>query len=168
MNDFTDLENQLEELRPLRPSPKLVERIERALSEAASISTAGIVVPRRRIRLDWLALGAGLVTAALLLIFAQLRSERPQNMSQRIASAASTSVAPVRNDSSSFVPEGLTRVVYDTRDEGVHFPSGSEQPVRRVRSHTRETLRWRNPDTGALLRVSYPAEEVSLIPVSGQ
>jgi hypothetical protein len=37
-----------------------------------------------------------------------------------------------------------------------------------VRSRTRETLRWRNPNTGASLRVSYPAEEVSLIPVSGQ
>jgi hypothetical protein len=29
-------------------------------------------------------------------------------------------------------------------------------------------LQWNNPQTGASLRVSYPSEEVTLIPVSGQ
>jgi hypothetical protein len=168
MNDFTEIENQLKKLRPMSPSPELTERIERALCEAASTPTAGVIVQPRRIRLDWLAPSAGLAAAALLLIFVQLRSERPQDTSRRIASAPSTLAMPARSGSSSFVPEGLTRVVYDTRDEGVHFPSGSEQPMRRVRAHARETLRWRNPNTGASLRVSYPAEEVSLLPVSGQ
>ncbi len=167
MNDFTDLENQLRKLRPLSPSPQLAERIERVLS-AASTPTAGVVVQPRRIRLDWLVLGAGLAAAALLLLFAQLRSDRPQTTSETIASAPAPSAAPALNRSAVFVPEGLTQVVYDTRDEGVQFPSGSEQPVRRVRSRTRETLRWRNPATGASLRVSYPSDEVSLIPVSGQ
>jgi hypothetical protein len=37
-----------------------------------------------------------------------------------------------------------------------------------MRYHTRETLRWQNPQTGASLRVSYPSEEVVLLPVSGQ
>ena len=167
MNDFTDLENQLRKLRPLSPSPQLAERIESVLS-AASTPTAGVVVQPRRVRLDWLALGAGLAAAALLLLFAQLRSDRPQTRSETIASAPAPSAAPALNRSAVFVPEGLTQVVYDTRDEGVQFPSGSEQPVRRVRSRTRETLRWRNPATGASLRVSYPSDEVSLIPVSGQ
>ena len=47
--------------------------------------------------------------------------------------------------SDAFVPAGLTQVVYDTRDEGLHFPEGGDQPVRRVRSHKRETLKWNNP-----------------------
>jgi hypothetical protein len=66
------------------------------------------------------------------------------------------------------MPAGLTQVVYRTHDEGLRFPSGSTQPMRRVRSHSRETLQWRNPKTGATLRISYPTEQVSLSPVSGQ
>jgi hypothetical protein len=50
----------------------------------------------------------------------------------------------------------------------LHFADGSERPVRRVRYRTQQTWRWRNPETGASLRVSYPSEEVVLIPVSGQ
>ena len=166
MNEFSNLENQLKKLRPRRPAPELTERIERALSHARPAPGAAVIVRRRRIRFDWVALGAGLAAAALLLIFVELRSERPQTT--RIAFAPSPPAAAARNGSSSFYPEGVTRVVYDTRDEGVYFPSGSEQPVRRIRSRARETLHWRNPSTGASLRVSYPAEEVSLIPVSGQ
>jgi hypothetical protein len=66
------------------------------------------------------------------------------------------------------IPSGLTEVVYHTRDEGLHFPNGATTPVRRMRYHTRETLRWQNPQTGVSLRVSYPSEEVVLLPVSGQ
>ena len=65
-------------------------------------------------------------------------------------------------------PAGATQVVYNTRDEGLQFADGSQQPLRRLRYQTRETWQWRNPSTGASLRVSYPSEEVVLIPVSGQ
>jgi hypothetical protein len=66
------------------------------------------------------------------------------------------------------VPAGITQLVYNTRDEGLHFEEGADQPVRRVRSHKQQTLQWNNPQTGASLSVSYPSEEVTLIPVSGQ
>jgi len=29
-------------------------------------------------------------------------------------------------------------------------------------------VQWKNPQTGASLRVSYPTEEVTLVPISGQ
>jgi hypothetical protein len=80
---------------------------------------------------------------------------------------ASTTPAPAIS-TAQLIPAGLTQVVYHTRDEGVHFSSNSEQPMRRVRSHSQETLQWRNPKTGATLRISYPAEQISLLPVSGQ
>lgn len=167
MNDFNEIEDQLKNLRPVSPSEQLAARVERALSEEMPTTTAGVVVHPRRIRLDWLSLGIGLAAAALLLIIARVNFEHPKNGAARIASARSNSI-PAQSRSSAFVPEGLTRVVYNTRDEGLHYPSGSDEPVRRVRSRSRETLRWRNPNTGASLRVSYPSEEVSLIPISGQ
>jgi hypothetical protein len=168
MNDFNEIEDRLKKLRPASPSQELAQRIESALSESTTASTAGVVVHSGRIRFDWWSIGLGLAAAALLLIFARLNLEQPNKARGRVASAPIATISPARNGASAFVPEGLTRVVYNTRDEGLHFQSGSEEPVRRLRSSARETLQWRNPNTGASLRVSYPSEEVSLIPISGQ
>jgi hypothetical protein len=177
MNDFSDTENQLKRLRPMAASDQLAARIERALAEAEDCraSVPDAAWRERFLRWNWrftetpykLSLGLGVAAAALLLIFAHLKLDRPNKATARIASAPSTSSAPLVSRSSAFLPEGLTRVVYNTRDEGLHFQSGTEQPVRRLRSSARETLQWRNPNTGASLRVSYPSEEVSLVPVSG-
>jgi hypothetical protein len=72
-------------------------------------------------------------------------------------------------DNSGLQPSRLTRVVYHRRDEGLVFsPNQSERPLRRVRFETRDTMQWRDPQTGASLRVTYPAEQVVLTPVSFQ
>jgi len=124
---------------------------------------------------NWWSLGFGLAAAAVLILFAVVSMERRHDQQH---SVAQTSRAPETRPAlretepstsrSRFVPAGGTNVVYNTRDEGLHFANGSERPVRRVRYHTQQTWRWRNPETGASLRVSYPSEEVVLIPVSGQ
>jgi hypothetical protein len=101
-------------------------------------------------------------------LVARFQLERPVKKTPALASIAPMPQFSSTNSTAQFVPAGLTQVVYHTRDEGLHFPNNSEQPMRRVRSHTRETLRWRNPTTGASLRISYPSEEVSLVPVTGQ
>ena len=164
MNDFSELEDQLRKLRPVQPSADLVTRVERALAQESSTSTAGLLPRERRFQFNWLSLGLGLATATALVLFAFVRMHEP---SKKIPAVVSTSPAPaIANDQ--LVAAGLTQVVYHTRDEGVHFPNNSGQPMRRVRSHTRDTLQWRNPKTGATLRISYPREEVSLTPVSGQ
>ena len=99
------------------------------------------------------------------------RQEHQQTVAQNSA-APETRPVPLRTErstsASKFLPAGGTNLVYNTRDEGLHFANGSERPVRRVRYNTQQTWRWRNPETGASLRVSYPSEEVVLIPVSGQ
>ena len=165
MNDFSELENQLRKLRPVQPSADLVNRIERALAEDTSSPTAGVLPRERKFHFNWLSLGLGVAAAAALLMFALLRFQLPMKKTPTIAS---TSPAPAISTNNQLVASGLTQVVYHTRDEGVHFPNNSEQPMRRVRSHTRDTLQWRNPTTGASLRISYPSEEVSLVPVTGQ
>jgi hypothetical protein len=100
--------------------------------------------------------------------------ERPHEDQQHIAqSLANETTAPLARPEQSrsfggFVSAGATRLIYNTHDEGLQFARGSAQPVRRVRYQTHETWQWRNPTTGASLRVSYPSEEVVLIPVSAQ
>jgi hypothetical protein len=105
-----------------------------------------------------------LAATAALVLFAFVQLQQP---SKKAPSVASLSPAPAIS-TAQLVPAGLTQVVYHTRDEGLHFSNNSSQPMRRVRSQARETLRWRNPKTGATLRISYPREEVSLTPISGQ
>ena len=181
MNDFSEIENKLRKLRPVQPSPNLMSRVERELAEegqersthlrsetARLESTAGVLPGERRFQFHWLSLGLGLAAAATLVLFTRIQLERPVKKAPPLASITPAPQFSSPTSAAQFVPAGLTQVVYHTRDEGVHFPNNSEQPMRRVRSHTRDTWQWRNPTTGASLRISYPSEEVSLVPVTGQ
>ena len=171
MNDFSELEDQLRKLRPAPPSPELFSRVERALVDVAdeNKSTDNIVRPDR-FRINWVSLGLGLAAAAVLLIVARIEINRQAKQIPAVASLtpASRDKAGAGAVNDRLVPAGFTQVVYNTRDEGLHFAGGSVQPMRRVRYQTHETLQWRNAATGASLRVSYPSEQVELIPVPGQ
>ena len=169
MNDFSELEAELKQLRPAAPSPELTNRIERALAEPVSETRTAGVLPRPKVRVNWFGLGLGVAAAAAFLMLARANVDRVPNNVPKVAANTPAPAAPnAQPTTSGYVAEGLTRVVYDQRDEGIAFPNDPEQPVRRVRSRTRETRQWRDADTGAMLRVSYPAEEVEFIPVSGQ
>lgn len=185
MNDFSELEKDLKALRPARPSPVLFERIEEAMDDCrASVSDArGWRNWYRRFTEAPYRIGIGLAAAAaaVLLLLARINTNQTLNKETEIAQVAPKSettqkipdVAAHTNTQGSasmnkFVPDGAMQVVYNRRDEGLHFADGSRQPLRRVRYQARQTVQWRNPSTGASLRVSYPSEEVMLIPVSGQ
>ena len=179
MNDFSELERDLRKLRPAPPSPVLFERVGEALQNCRPGTKERRSLARFWGGLEfahpWWSLGFGLAAAAVLILFAVLtmehRSEHEQTFAQS-SPAPETQPVPLGTERSTlpskFVPAGGTNVVYNARDEGLHFADGSERPVRRVRYHTQQTWRWRNPETGASLRVSYPSEEIVLIPVSGQ
>jgi len=173
MNDFSELENELRKLRPAQPSPVLFERVEQALGNCRAGAS-----PARQpawLTYNWWSLGFGAAAAAIVVLFAVISLEREHKPDTTVAQnspapemrrdARGTEQLPV---ASRFVPAGGTNVVYNARDEGLHFADGSERPMRRVRYQTHQTWRWRNPETGASLRVSYPSEEIVLIPVSGQ
>lgn len=167
MNDFSELETELKKLRPAPVSEELRARIEVVLAQPAATPTAGLLPRRSRRPGFWWSLGLGLTTAsALVLIWLAFFAEPPPTQS---TVARSTTPAPAELAKSGLQPSALTRVVYRQRDEGLVFsPNQSERPLRRVRYDTRETMQWRNPQTGASLRVSYPAEQVVLTPVSFQ
>jgi hypothetical protein len=171
MNDFSELENELKKLRPAPPSPELFSRVERALVDVAEENkSADNIVRPDRFRINWVSLGVGLAAAAVLLIVARIEINRPAKKIPAVASLtpASRDNAGAGAVNNQLVPAGFTQVVYNTRDEGLQFASGSVQPMRRVRYQTHETLQWRNAATGASLRVSYPSEQVELIPITGQ
>src|SRR5262249_9413833 len=190
MNDFSDLEKDLKALRPARPSPILIERIEEAM---ANCRTG--VTPARQLewlRYNWLSFGAGLAAAAaaVVLLLTRINTDQMRNEGEEIAQVSPASETrqilpgmaklgegrPLRGGSdiegstslNKFIPAGATQVVYSERDEGLQFTNSSKQAVRRLRYQTQQTWQWRNPTTGASLRVSYPSEEVVLIPISGQ
>lgn len=165
MNDFAELESELKKLRPVQPSAGLLGRVEQAMAEP-NIAEEKIIRPVR-FRVNRVALGFGLAAAAVFILFARLNMDRP---SREPATVARVSPAPQPGSTAinEFIPTGATRVVYDTRDEGLHFANGYQEPLRRVRYQTNETLQWHNPATGASLRVSYPSEEIVMTPISGQ
>jgi hypothetical protein len=169
MNDFSELENELKKLRPLSPSTELFSRVEQGLADVAGDEALSDKVIRPdRFRVSWLSMVIALGAAAVLLIIARIDLKHPANNIPAVASITPAPSISATTPTNQFIPAGATQVVYNMRDEGLHFPSGSAQPVRRVRSQMRETLQWRNPATGASLRVSYPSEQVELIPISGQ
>lgn len=169
MNDFTDLEAELRQMRPRATSPELLSRVERALAEPASSTPSAGLLPSRKPTVSWFALGFGLAAAAAFIMLARVNFDRaPVPQAARIANASPAAAPQAATSERRLVPDGLTRVVYNTRDEGLVFPPNTDQPVRRVRSVTRETLAFKDPSSGASLRVSYPAEDVRYIPVSGQ
>jgi hypothetical protein len=178
MNNFSEIENELRKLRPAAPSPVLFERVEEAMDSRAGGRRGDPVwqLPKPSgLRFDWLSVGFGLAAAAVLVLFAAVKMELQQESGKEIAQISRGSdIAPLlnraeeSNSSDKFVPAGATRLVYNTRDEGLQFGRSSGQPLRRMRYQTHETWQWRNPTTGASLRVSYPSEEVVLIPVSGE
>jgi hypothetical protein len=179
MNDFSELERELRKLRPAQPSPVLFERVGEALEKSRADIKERRSLLRRWGGLEtahpWWSLGFGLAAAAVLILFAVITMERRHEQQETVAQTSTAPEArpapPGAERSTSpgrFVPAGGTNLVYNARDEGLHFADGSERPVRRVRYHTQQTWRWRNPETGASLRVSYPSEEIVLIPVSGQ
>ncbi len=172
MDDFSELEAELKKLRPVPISEALVARVERALAQGEGTPTAGLL-PRKSHRAGlWWSLGLGLSTAsALVLVWLAFFTEAPPEPPGQpiVAQQSATPASPNENNRSGLQPSALTRVVYHRRDEGLVFsPNQSERPLRRVRYDTRETMQWRNPQTGASLRVSYPAEQVVLTPVSFQ
>ena len=172
MNYLSQIEKELRKLRPARPSPILFERIEEAMIDCRAVASPAI--KSERLRYNWLSLGFGLAAAAVLVLFAAVKMERQESGKEIAQTSREPEAAPLLNraqkstSTDKFVPAGATRLVYNTRDEGLQFAGSSGQPLRRMRYQTQETWQWRNPTTGESLRVSYPSEEVVLIPVSGQ
>src|SRR4051812_23272770 len=171
MNEFSEIEQELKRLRPLPPSPELLSRIERGVNAQAPAVARSEEKAPTPLRLDWLWLGPTLAAAAVVLLFVRFQIPNARNQETTVArahAAAPAARSTMAATTPEFIPDSSTRVVYHSQDEGLLFANGSDEPVRRRRTFVRETQQWRNPATGASLRVSYPSEQIELIPVAFQ
>ncbi len=179
IEDFSPLENQLRALRPAAPSSALERRLAEALREP---------LPQSRGWWEWLgfhhpmaAIGWGVAvptTAAVMAVtLLHLAVVTPGPSDANRASARDARTARLRStpndlltreDDSSEIEDGnASSVLYETSDEGVVL-TNQQQPARRIRYRSEDTIQWRNARTGANIEVSYPREEVVLTPISAK
>ena len=148
-----DLEHELRRFQPAPPSEGLQRRLAAVLDHPTR-SPAHTWWQRLGFNGPAAAIGWGLLSpaaaAAMAMIFA----------GQRTASEPLPSpvVLPVTQ---------AANVLYQTVDEGVVM-NGSQQPVRRVRYRSADQVRWHNPQSGAQWEVSYPREDVLLLPIQAE
>ena len=65
MNDFAELEDQLKKLRPAKVSDELFALVEEELVDVADEDdSSGKIVRPDRFRFNWLAIGAGMMSAS--------------------------------------------------------------------------------------------------------
>jgi hypothetical protein len=152
-DDFQQLEQELKRLRPVKPTPDLIARLQHDFRspERAARSRAWA----------WLALPAfGAVAAAVVALL------RPDSTPTGSPGAAAT-VSPPSVSIAPFKPVESEKLLVDARDEGyVTLADGT--PAHRVRQSYVDTITWKNPQTNASLKWSVPREEVRVVPVSFQ
>ena len=174
MNDFSELENELRKLRPARPSPVLFQRIGEALEGyGTGASPAG---QPGRLLYNWWSLGFGLAAAAILVVFAVINFQSTHDRREAIARSSAprpeTRPLPRGREQSTCAADSFLLVgpmSFTTRaTKGCILLTVLSDRCGASATRREQTWRWRNPETGASLRVSYPSEEIVLIPVSGQ
>ena len=148
MNDFSDLEAELKKLRPRAVSPDLTHELNgtcevgldrrpkfqpnchrRCAAQAARFpDQLAWSWPRSRGCRDVL----DPRTSESRLADEETECDRNDTCAIHHSGSAERTVSSGRRDPGRLQPT----------DEGLHFPDGADQPIRRVRSQKRETLQW--------------------------
>lgn len=160
-NEFTELETELQQLTPARPSTGLMERLQAELGDASAES---VPLGRRRSSYQsatnwnswkW---ANWTVAAGLAIVMSLATWWGPKNTSpaHRIAMANTENPADVLR------PVRAARTLVESRPEGViELPDGS--PVERVRDYYIDTIEWRDGAGDAQLRWELPRESVRFV-----
>ena len=162
-------EEELRGLRPAPPPPHLANAIARALEHPAATATpAALALERRRRRARqaslWLAWG---IAAGMTVAFLHSRAQAPRLPHDAGANPAATAPAapPVTGRSGDFMAVSTTNTLVGALDEGVVFLEDG-RPARKVRYEFVDTVNLRaTGGSSATIDVSYPREEIRLVPV---
>ncbi len=167
-DDFTNLESELRALRPRQSGARMEEQISAILDQSAP----------RLLHAPWwewfgfnrplAAVGWGLVspTLTVALVIAATRFAQTSHSPAPLPTAEDHPILQRDMMARTTVAENAkaTNVVYQAQDEGIVLDAGRE-PVHRLRYRSADFLRWRNPNSGAQWEISYPREDVLLVPV---
>lgn len=179
---LTELENELNALRPRAPSAGLQARIERELAAPAPITASA--TPRYTSATtfrSWKWAGWQLATAAAVALLVSIgvwryqdRASRDTPLDHAVPPAAVARQAPVAVEPQPSVapasvqryrPVGATNVLYDMKDEGPAYLADNT-PARKMRYRYVDTYTWKAPASNASLKWSVPREEVRVLPAS--
>lgn len=167
LND-SEFESQLRALAPRPPGVALEERIAAELRTIAPRAAAAGVVSRKKSRglpgwlsgFGWAFAGAAVALTAMALLD-RLSAERATSPTTASITAAGEATA-----AEALEHTGSTEELVGARDEGVVLDG--EEPVRQVHYYSVERHVWRNPQTGALVEIEIPREDVRLTPIAMQ
>jgi hypothetical protein len=173
-----ELESELKSLRPQRPAPGLLHRLERDLA-APGDGSATPARPRYTSATNlnsgkWLGWRAvGIAVALALVATLGWMNWRGKAMPASDIPAEQLAgngllVPPPRTfptGSDRYQPVAATNVLYDLKDEGPVKVDG-DAPAHRLRYRYLDTYTWKNPRNNASLKWSVPRDEIRVLPAS--
>lgn len=173
MNE-SEFENELRALKPAAPSPALGKRIaaqmptqalalapERTLARPRSAGVIAKPQPGSTLLallrgLLWAGAGAAAASAFFLTHAPQMPAAAPDAARENIAAAQAAQ------------PEEAVSELIASQDEGLIYDRDSAEPQRQMRYTWLERRIWTNPQTGAVIELEVPREDVVLMPVAMQ
>lgn len=170
----SDLENELRALAPARPTDRLAREIAAQLrtpaapslhASAAETEAAPNWLAQYFTSLGWLATAALVIAAAIF----GFRPAKPLAPREPLVAEVQPTVPA---DSAADSTDSLRQVEVTTQlvqaDEEDLILDGSEEPSRRLRFTFIEHQTWTDPETGALIEVEIPRQDVLVVPVAMQ
>jgi hypothetical protein len=157
-DELQQLEAELKQFEPSRPSRELFSRIEHELTTNAAPR------PRARLHWQWVAWPAAAAIAFMLVQF----SEWQNSATSVLVGNTSRTIPPTRVtpplDDTPLKPVAAENLLISATDEGVvTLADGTE--ARRERLRYVDTITWKNARTNASLTWRVPREEVRVMPI---
>ncbi len=162
MNDF-DHDAFEQELRKARPAPAS-ERLREAIASALDAPPPPPPsVPTKLIHISlWTSWGVAVAAAAVAMAVV-LREDHPRR-SPLPRTAPHAAATPEDAGALRVVPAGSAGYLYRARDEGVVMLENGA-PARRVRYEFLDTFELLAPGGGGRVNVTYPREEIRVVPI---
>jgi hypothetical protein len=166
--DFTDLEQELKQLRPRSLPSAMVGRVAGELDAAPEAPPRGVLAQWRTWILPVVVAAVLAVTVTLIPFITRDRSAGAEKEQANVVTSHGSDVPKVAasvDTSEKLRPVRATNVLYDAVNEGV-VRLADDSLAQRMRLNYLDTITWENPRSGAQFQRTVPREEILFIPVT--